>query len=49
MIRGGEIVSILDHERAFFGDPLIEAGFHPTQLSALGDPAHSCAGTGAPS
>jgi aminoglycoside phosphotransferase (APT) family kinase protein len=46
MIRGGEIVSILDHERAFFGDPLIEAGFHPTQLPALGDPAAFMRGYG---
>ena len=25
--RGGVIVSIIDHERAFYGDPLIEGGF----------------------
>jgi aminoglycoside phosphotransferase (APT) family kinase protein len=37
MVRDGAIVSIIDHERAFFGDPLIEAGFVATQLSAFGD------------
>jgi aminoglycoside phosphotransferase (APT) family kinase protein len=37
MIRGGEIVSIIDHERAFFGDPLIEGGFAGTELVAFGD------------
>lgn len=46
MIRGGQIVSILDHERAFFGDPLIEAGFVGTQLPALGDPAAFMRGYG---
>jgi aminoglycoside phosphotransferase (APT) family kinase protein len=38
MVRDGTIVSILDHERAFYGDPLIEAGFVATQLPAFGDP-----------
>jgi fructosamine-3-kinase len=37
MIRAGEIVSILDHERAFFGDPLIELGFLGTQVPAILD------------
>jgi aminoglycoside phosphotransferase (APT) family kinase protein len=37
MIRGGEIVSVIDHERAFFGDPLMEVGFFGTQLRAFGD------------
>jgi aminoglycoside phosphotransferase (APT) family kinase protein len=46
MIRGGEIVSILDHERAFFGDPLIEAGFTATQLPAFGDPVAFMRGYG---
>jgi aminoglycoside phosphotransferase (APT) family kinase protein len=46
MIRGGEIVSIIDHERAFFGDPLIEVGFHATQLPAFGDPAAFVRGYG---
>jgi aminoglycoside phosphotransferase (APT) family kinase protein len=38
MVRDGAIVSIIDHERAFYGDPLIEAGFTATQLPAFGDP-----------
>jgi aminoglycoside phosphotransferase (APT) family kinase protein len=46
MISGGAIVSILDHERAFFGDPLIEAGFAATQLTAFGDPAPFLRGYG---
>lgn len=37
MVRDGAIVSIIDHERAFYGDPLIEAGFTATQLPAFGD------------
>ena len=46
MVRDGAIVSIIDHERAFFGDPLIEAGFAPTQLSAFGDAAAFMRGYG---
>jgi aminoglycoside phosphotransferase (APT) family kinase protein len=46
MIRGGEIVCILDHERAFFGDPLIEAGFMAVQLPAFGDSAAFMRGYG---
>jgi aminoglycoside phosphotransferase (APT) family kinase protein len=46
MIRGGEIVSIIDHERVFFGDPLIEAGFLATQQPAFGDPAAFMRGYG---
>ncbi len=46
MVRDGTIVSIIDHERAFFGDPLIEAGFAPTQLSAFGDAAAFMRGYG---
>jgi aminoglycoside phosphotransferase (APT) family kinase protein len=46
MIRRGAIVSIIDHERAFFGDPLIEAGFAGTQLPAFGDPAAFMRGYG---
>lgn len=37
MIRDGRIVAIIDHERAFFGDPLMEAGFVATGLPAFGD------------
>jgi aminoglycoside phosphotransferase (APT) family kinase protein len=46
MISGGAIVSILDHERAFFGDPLIEVGFAATQLPAFGDAAAFMRGYG---
>ncbi|MCU4748947.1 MULTISPECIES: phosphotransferase family protein [unclassified Streptomyces] len=37
MVREGRIVCVIDHERAFWGDPLIEAGFTGTQLPAFGD------------
>jgi len=46
MISGGAIVSILDHERAFYGDPLIEAGFIATELPAFGNPAPFLRGYG---
>jgi len=46
MIRDGAIVGIIDHERAFYGDPLIEGGFAATQLAALGDPAAFMRGYG---
>ena len=46
MIRDGAIISILDHERAFYGDPLIEAGFIATQLPAFGNPAPFLRGYG---
>jgi aminoglycoside phosphotransferase (APT) family kinase protein len=46
MVRDGTIVSILDHERAFYGDPLIEAGFVATQLPAFGDPTAFMRGYG---
>lgn len=36
LIRDGAIVSIIDHERAFYGDPLIEAGFAAVELDGLG-------------
>jgi aminoglycoside phosphotransferase (APT) family kinase protein len=46
MIRDGDIVGIIDHERAYFGDPLIEAGFVATQMPAFGDPAAFLRGYG---
>jgi hypothetical protein len=46
MVRGGAIVSIIDHERAFYGDPLIEGGFTATELPAFGDPAAFMCGYG---
>ena len=36
MVRDGRIVSIIDHERAFYGDPLLEAGFVASQHSGFG-------------
>ena len=39
MVRDGRIVGILDHERAFYGDPLIEYGFNGVLLPDFGDPA----------
>jgi aminoglycoside phosphotransferase (APT) family kinase protein len=48
MIRDGAIVSIIDHERAFYGDPLIEAGFVSTQLPAFGGSAAFMRGYGHP-
>jgi aminoglycoside phosphotransferase (APT) family kinase protein len=46
MVRDGRIVSIIDHERAFYGDPLVEAGFTGTQLPAFGDPSAFMRGYG---
>jgi aminoglycoside phosphotransferase (APT) family kinase protein len=46
MVRDGAIVSIIDHERAFYGDPLIEGGFTATQIPAFGDPAAFMRGYG---
>jgi aminoglycoside phosphotransferase (APT) family kinase protein len=46
MIRDDAIVSIIDHERAFYGDPLIEAGFAAAQLPAFGNPAAFLRGYG---
>ncbi len=37
MIRDGKIVCVIDHERAYYGDPLIEAGFVASELPAFGD------------
>ena len=37
MVREGEIVAIIDHERALYGDPLMEAGFVGTDLPGWGD------------
>jgi aminoglycoside phosphotransferase (APT) family kinase protein len=46
MIRDGRIVAIIDHERAFYGDPLMEAGFTAIDLPAFGDPAAFIRGYG---
>jgi aminoglycoside phosphotransferase (APT) family kinase protein len=47
LIRDGRIVAIIDHERAFYGDPLIEAGFTALDLPAFGDPSAFLRGYGA--
>jgi aminoglycoside phosphotransferase (APT) family kinase protein len=36
MVRDGTIVSIIDHERALYGDPLFEAGFVASEHSGFG-------------
>jgi aminoglycoside phosphotransferase (APT) family kinase protein len=46
LIRDGAIACIIDHERAFFGDPLMEAGFVATELNDFGDPAPFLRGYG---
>ncbi|WP_436535690.1 phosphotransferase family protein [Actinoplanes sp. HUAS TT8] len=46
MIRDGRIVAVIDHERAFFGDPLMEAGFTAVDLPAFGDPTAFVRGYG---
>ncbi|MET9132877.1 phosphotransferase family protein [Streptomyces antibioticus] len=48
LVRDGGIASVIDHERAFYGDPLIEVGFAGTQLAAFGDPAPFLRGYGRP-
>nr|QIY67827.1 phosphotransferase [Streptomyces sp. RPA4-2] len=37
MVRDGRIVAIIDHERAFYGDPLMEFGFAGSESSAYGN------------
>ncbi|MEV6304532.1 aminoglycoside phosphotransferase family protein [Actinoplanes sp. NPDC051861] len=46
MIRDGKIVAIIDHERAFYGDPLMEAGFTAIDLPAFGNPTAFLRGYG---
>lgn len=46
LVRDGSIVGLLDHERAFWGDPLIEHGFNGLVLSDFGDPAAFVRGYG---
>jgi len=36
MIRDGRIAAVIDHERAFYGDPLIEGGFTAFEMPAFG-------------
>lgn len=47
MIRDGRIVAILDHERAIYGDPLMEAGLTGLDMpETFGDPTQFMAGFG---
>src|SRR5712691_1050063 len=46
MVRDGAIVAIIDHERAFYGDPLIEGGFVSVLLPGFGDAAPFVRGYG---
>ncbi|SFR67547.1 Predicted kinase, aminoglycoside phosphotransferase (APT) family [Agromyces sp. CF514] len=46
MIRDGRIVAVLDHERAVYGDPLIEAGLTGIDMPSFGDPTDFMVGFG---
>ncbi|WP_228373635.1 phosphotransferase family protein [Demequina soli] len=46
MIRDGRIVAILDHERAIYGDPLMEAGLTGLDLEGFDDPTDFMIGFG---
>ncbi|RRS01341.1 phosphotransferase family protein [Glycomyces terrestris] len=46
MAEAGRIVCVIDHERAFWGDPLMRAGFCGGDPPALGDPAAFARGWG---
>jgi aminoglycoside phosphotransferase (APT) family kinase protein len=47
MVRDGALAAIIDHERAFYGDPLMEGGFVAIEPDALpGDPAAFLRGYG---
>jgi aminoglycoside phosphotransferase (APT) family kinase protein len=46
LVRDGRIVALVDHERAFYGDPLMEAGFTAVEMSAFGDPSAFLEGYG---
>ncbi|WNM24401.1 phosphotransferase family protein [Demequina capsici] len=46
MIRDGRIVAILDHERAIYGDPLMEAGLTGLDMPFFGDPTDFMTGFG---
>ncbi|MER6630275.1 aminoglycoside phosphotransferase family protein [Streptomyces sp. NPDC000987] len=48
IVRDGRIACLIDHERAFFGDPLIEVGFAGTRPAAFGDPTDFMRGYGHP-
>lgn len=46
MMKDGRIVAILDHERAIYGDPLMEAGLTGLDMPQFGDPAEFMEGMG---
>ncbi len=46
LVRDGRIVGLIDHERALWGDPLIEAGFNGMDLPDFGDPTPFIEGYG---
>ncbi|WNM24407.1 phosphotransferase family protein [Demequina capsici] len=46
MVLDGRIVALIDHERALYGDPLIEAGFTGVDLPDFGDPSDFMRGYG---
>ncbi|WBB58209.1 aminoglycoside phosphotransferase family protein [Streptomyces sp. WMMC500] len=48
MVRDGRIAAVIDHERAFFGDPLIESGFAGTQMADFGHAVPFMRGYGHP-
>lgn len=48
LVSGGRISAVIDHERAFFGDPLIEVGFAGTQSAHFGDSGAFMEGYGHP-
>jgi aminoglycoside phosphotransferase (APT) family kinase protein len=48
MVARNRIVAVIDHERAFFGDPLVEAGFAGTQSTHFWDAESFMRGYGHP-
>ena len=48
IFQSGQIAAIIDHERAFFGDPLIEACFTAIDLPSFGDAEAFMRGYGKP-
>jgi aminoglycoside phosphotransferase (APT) family kinase protein len=48
MIRDGRIACVIDHERAFYGDPLIEAGFTAFEAPVFGSSTAFMRGYGRP-
>jgi fructosamine-3-kinase len=46
MVHDDRITGIIDHERAFWGDPIMEAGFLAAGSVSAGDPSGFLAGYG---